>query len=77
MVAKCRQCSRRGAATTATLRLFVGQNRHGAIEADGEDLFGILQVGERAVMADVRPVATDTSGDHLAGFWMLPDVARQ
>src|SRR5690606_23270042 len=77
MVAKRRQCCRSRTATTATLRLLVGQNRYRTVKTDRENLFGIFQIGESAIVADIGPIATNPGGDHLAGLGMLTNITRQ
>ncbi len=47
------------------------------VEADGEHLFHIREVGVLAVVQDERPVAAEAGGDRLARLGVEADVARQ
>ena len=55
----------------------LGDQRHRAIEADGEDLFGGIEIGVGLAVLDVRTEAADAGLDRLAVFGVLADFARQ
>ena len=78
MLAQLLQRRRRSAVAAASaLGLLLGDDRHGAVEADREHVLDAFEIGVGAVMQHERPVAAEAGGDHLAGFGMLADIARQ
>src|SRR5581483_711512 len=64
-------------APARTLCGLLGNQRHGAVESDIEDLVARFQARIGLVMADEWPEAADAGGDRLAGLRMLADLARQ
>ena len=68
------RCS--AAEASAFAGFLVGDHRHGAIDADREDLIHALEVAIGAVVQHERPITADASHDRLAGLRMHPDLAR-
>src|SRR5262249_48852055 len=65
------------AASLARLQLLLRDQRHRAIEADGEHIITGLKIGVRLAMLDVGAEAADTGQDRLAILGMLADCAWQ
>ncbi len=59
-----------------TRRLF-GQQRHGAVYADREDVLEAFEVGVSAIMEHERAIAADAGRDRLAALGMQAHLARQ
>ena len=79
MLAEFLEHGRRGAleAALAAAGPLLGQQHHGAVDADREHLLHRRQVGVGAVVQDERPVAAEARRDRLAGLGMHADLARQ
>ena len=65
------------AAAARTLCHLLGDQRHGPVEADGEDLIAGFETGIGLLMLDERSEASEAGRDRLAGLRMLADLARQ
>src|SRR5260370_23317239 len=65
------------AAAARTARDLLGDQRHGAVEADIEGLFGVLEVGVGLAVLHVGTEAADAGLDRLAALRVQPDLARQ
>ena len=64
-------------ARAAAVLLAFGEQRHRAVEADGEHILGRFQRGIAAVMLQIRPEAAEARHDRLADFGMQAHFARQ
>src|SRR5690606_39796201 len=47
------------------------------VDADGEDILHRFEIGIAAVMKQEGPIAANPGRNHLPGFGMKPDIARQ
>src|SRR5262249_17778438 len=65
------------AAAARTFCHFLGNQRHGAVQAAIEDMVAGLKAGIGLLVLDERPEAAQPSRDRLAGLRMLADLARQ
>ena len=65
------------AATTGPLGFLVGNQRHGAIEPDGEYIISCFEIGVSLGMLHIGAESTDTGQDRFAVFRVLADFARQ
>ena len=68
------RCS--AAEASAFAGFLVSDHRHGAIDADREDLIHALEVGVGAIVQNERSITADAGHDRLAGLRMHPDLAR-
>ena len=70
--------TRRAAPEAAALAgRLLGEQRHGAVDADREHVLDALDVGVGAVVQDERPVAAEAGGDRLPRLRVDADLARQ
>ena len=62
---------------TATLLRGFGQQVDRPVQADLEKIVPVLQAGEASLIFQIGAIPAKTGLDHLAGFRVRPDIARQ
>ena len=65
------------AALARTLGDFLRDEDHGAVEADGERIVAVVEIGVGFLMLNIRTEAADIRLDRLAGFRVQANNARQ
>ena len=65
------------AAAFAGIELLLGDQRHRAVEADGEHVVAGFEIGVGLAVLDVGAEAADAGQDRFAVLGMLADLARQ
>ena len=65
------------AALVGSLGALLFDQRHGAVEPDGEHVVARRQIGVGLAVLHVGPEAADAGNDRLAVVGMLADLARE
>src|SRR5262249_5129787 len=65
------------AALVGALGALLLDQRHGAVESDGEHVVACRQIGIGLAVLHVGPEAADAGNDRLAVVGMLADLARE